>query len=204
VLLRLHHGKNYLIHSPHNPRVCFCDTLVVGKISQRLQRILRADDAANRLADSFIENGLKDENKVYSKEAAAKLVANHEAIVKDCTNEDPQSQKHIERASNVDAADALLRHVCNMLLSNDDTIHESVELLQMDYAKNAASAARVVASILCVPRDMSALEKEGELHCTRLRKELSTASKSPASSVLVSTFLSCDCASSVYVCSSIF
>ena len=119
------------------------------------EAILRADDAANRLTDSFIENGLKDENKVYSKEAAAKLVANHEAIVKDCTNEDPQSQKHIERASNVDAADAMLRHVCNLLLSNDDTIHESVESLQMGNAKNAASAARVVASRLCVPRDMS-------------------------------------------------
>ena len=101
---------------------------------------------------------------MHSKEAAAKLVANHEAIVKDCTStgEDTKSQKHIGRASNFAAADMMLRFVCNCLLSENSTLEEAKEASMMDMisAKDAAAAAKVVASRLCVPRDLSAPRRE--------------------------------------------
>lgn len=126
--------------------------------------IQRADSAAERLAASFVGMAVQEgvgDNKKYSKEAAAKIVSNHEAVVKDCTREEPKSQQHIERAANPDAADAMLRYVASLLLSSKDTVLEAKEapLLDMenkDSAKDAAAAARVVASRLCVPRDMSA------------------------------------------------
>ena len=124
--------------------------------------IRRADDAAETLAASFAMNVVaEDADKKYSKEAAAKLVSNHHAVVEDCTREDPKSQQHIARASNVVAADALLRYIVSCLLSSDDTMRQAKEAPLLDVggcesAKDAAVAARTVASRLCVPRDMSA------------------------------------------------
>ena len=123
--------------------------------------IQRADDAAARITNSFLDVAIQeDDKKMHSKEAAAKLVANHEAIVKDCTStgEDTKFQKHIDRASNSAAADMMLRFVCKCLLSENNTLEEAKEasLVDMISAKDAAAAARVVASRLCVPRDMSA------------------------------------------------
>lgn len=129
------------------------------------EAIQRADDAAKRLASSFVDMALEQEEgeggKKYSKEAAAKLVANHEAVVNDCTREEPKSQQHIIRGSNPDAADIMLRYVSSLLLSDEDTVlHSKVAPLldteNQEAAKDAAAAARTVASRLCVPRDMSA------------------------------------------------
>mmetsp|Transcript_37208 Transcript_37208/g.65334 ORF Transcript_37208/g.65334 Transcript_37208/m.65334 type:complete len:499 (+) Transcript_37208:63-1559(+) len=125
--------------------------------------IQRADDAAQRLAGLFVEKAgqqAEDGGKKYSKEAAAKLVSNHEAVVNDCTRDDPKSQQHIERGSNSNAADAILRYVTSLLLSDDDTVLQAKEAplidMEKESAKDAATAARIVASRLCVPRDMSA------------------------------------------------
>ena len=130
------------------------------------EAIARADDAAERLTALFADKAVTEDvgDKKYSKEAAAKLVSNHEAVVKDCTRGDPQSQQHIKRGTNSDAADAMLRYVTSCLLSSDDTIQQAKEatLLDLDeaesdgFAKDAATAARTIASRLCVPRDMSA------------------------------------------------
>ena len=120
--------------------------------------IQRADDAAARLSSSFIDQAMNEEgsSKKHSIEAAAKLLSNHAAIVKDCTRQDPQSQQHIERASSEDDADTMLRHVCELLLSETDTLKEAKESPLPEITKDGALAARVVASRLCVPRDMSA------------------------------------------------
>lgn len=123
--------------------------------------IERADNAAESLSSLFAENAAVEEDGKYSKEAAAKLVANHEAVVKDCTRDDPKSQQHIGRASNAENADALLRYVASLLLSDDDTVLQAKEASLLDVenkesAKDTAAAARTVASRLCVPRDMSA------------------------------------------------
>lgn len=123
--------------------------------------IKRADDAAESLSSVFSENAVKEEDGKYSKEAAAKLVTNHEAVVNDCTRDDPKSQQNIGRASNSDAADAMLRYVASLLLSDDDTVLQATEASLLNFedkesAKDAAIAARTVASRLCVPRDMSA------------------------------------------------
>ena len=119
--------------------------------------IKRADDAAERLTSSFLDQAIfEDDCKKHSMEAAAKLVSNHDAIVKDCTRGDPSSQQHIERASSEDDADMMLRHVCMLLLSETDTLKEATESLLPEITKDGAAAAKVVASRLCVPRDMSA------------------------------------------------
>jgi len=128
------------------------------------EAIQRADTAAERLASSFADMAVgkeEDEGGKYSKEAVAKLVANHEAVVKDCTREDPKSQQHIGRSSNPHAADVMLRYVSSLLLSGNDAVLHSKEAPLFDtengeFAKDAAAAARTVASRLCVPRDMSA------------------------------------------------
>ncbi|KAL7545985.1 hypothetical protein ACHAWF_009332 [Thalassiosira exigua] len=128
--------------------------------------IERADDAAERLSRSFGENAAEEGgDKTHSKEAAAKLISNHEAVVEDCTRDDPKSQQHIDRAlGGEDAADAVLRHVVSLLLSENDTLVEARVAPLPDTimeggsntAKVAALAARIVATRLCVPRDMSA------------------------------------------------
>lgn len=119
--------------------------------------IQRADDAAARLSSSFIDQAMEEDgSKKHSMEAATKLLSNHEAIIKDCTRKDPQSQQHIERASSEDDADIMLRHVCKLLLSEKDTIMEAKESPLPEISPDGAAAARVVASRLCVPRDMSA------------------------------------------------
>lgn len=126
------------------------------------EAIRRSDEAAERLAASFADVAVyEDGDKRHSLEAASKLIANHEAVVQDCTRDDPISQQQIGRASNSDAADAVLRYVASCLLSDNGTLQQAREAplpsdIEEGSAKDAATAARTVASRLCVPRDMSA------------------------------------------------
>ena len=52
----------------------------------------------------------------------------------------------------------MLRFVCKCLLSDNNTLEEAKEATMVDMisAKDAAAAAKVVSSRLCVPRDLSA------------------------------------------------
>jgi len=131
--------------------------------------IRRADDAAARLTESFAAKAAEEREgdddddddgtrKKFSREAAYKLVSNREAVIADCTREDPKSQRHLGRASDVHAADVALRIVVGVLLSEGDPIARAREstLPDMENAKDGASAARTVAARLCVPRDMGA------------------------------------------------
>lgn len=132
--------------------------------------IRRSDDAAARLTESFAAKAAEEREgdhdddddvgtkKKFSREAASKLVSNREAVIADCTREDPKSQRHLGRASDVDAADVALRIVVGVLLSEGDPIARAREstLPDMENAKDGASAARTVAARLCVPRDMGA------------------------------------------------
>ena len=128
--------------------------------------IERADAAAETLTSAFVEDALAmeedgDDHNGYSREAAAKLIENHEAIVGDCTRADPVSQAHIGRAVDEDSADAVLRYAASILLSSSDGVVASARRAPLvevagGKAKDAALAARTVASRLCVPRDMSA------------------------------------------------
>ena len=120
--------------------------------------IARADEAAEKLTDSFASYKFDEAEDKFVQEAANKLISNHEAIVKDCTYVEPLSQKHIDRASDGDVADQVLRYVATILVSDDNIIDlaKSSPIVQVENAKDGALAAKTVASRLCVPRDMSA------------------------------------------------
>ena len=105
--------------------ICSLDTLEGRRINQRLlkqaEAIAQADDAAERLTALFAEKTVKEDagDKRCSKEAAAKLVSNHEAVAKDCTRDDPQSQQHIIRGTTSDAADVMLRYVTSLRMQSN-------------------------------------------------------------------------------------
>ena len=84
-------------------------------------------------------------------EAAAKLIQNHDAIVKDCTNKGPKSQEDLGRAEDEKNADWVVRTVAAKLLGVTST--DSTESFDLD-ENDAAKAAKIISSRLCVPRDM--------------------------------------------------
>jgi len=137
--------------------------------------IKRADESAERLTAAFSDDlaGVTDEvGGRFAREAAAKLISNHEAVVRDCTRSDPASQKHLPRVTDAErSANVVLRHVVAVLLSSSGQGASNNGVLSLTEAAStwpvqvlptdedrvaAAAAARVVASRLCVPRDMSA------------------------------------------------
>eukprot|EP00802_Teleaulax_amphioxeia_P012585 Tamp_12628.p1 GENE.Tamp_12628~~Tamp_12628.p1 ORF type:complete len:450 (+),score=113.11 Tamp_12628:1-1350(+) len=85
-------------------------------------------------------------------EAVRKIAGNHQAIVKDATSA-AKTQQHVPRLSQADEAhvDEALRKAAVMLLAQD----QSAEQLP-SVSPPEAQAARIVASRLCVPRDMGA------------------------------------------------
>jgi glutathione S-transferase len=99
---------------------------------------------SDMFSDVLLQNG--------NIEAATKLLHNHKAIVKDCTNKDPKSQKDVARAHDENNADWMLRVIAAKLLSVDQE-SSSQELVEIDEV-DAANAAKTVANRLCVPRDM--------------------------------------------------
>mmetsp|Transcript_36858 Transcript_36858/g.89312 ORF Transcript_36858/g.89312 Transcript_36858/m.89312 type:complete len:648 (+) Transcript_36858:4705-6648(+) len=123
---------------------------------QTQQTIDIVDAAANKLMDSFATSTLYEETPSARQQAASKILSNHQAIVADSTNSDPQSQKETPRATDVDAAIAILRAVVTKLIKD---VHDDGDDIVVDPsvdATEAALAARTVASRLCVPRDMGA------------------------------------------------
>jgi glutathione S-transferase len=139
---------------------------------ENIQAIARSDAAAAKLAQAFSDSSSLELESVDSSRlarlAAEKLIANHEAVIADCTNQDPKSQQHLGRSSDVTAADIVLRHVCSLLLLEDGTqILEAaqtgpmVDMMSSDHSNQeqrlaASQAARTVATRLSVPRDMGA------------------------------------------------
>jgi len=127
-----------------------------------LATIERSDAYAKELVNTFQEAGETDGTceERFVMEAARKIISNHEAIVKDCTNADPKSQQSIGRSTNEENANQMLLHVVKMLFMGEDAVEgaKTCELWEMDddQQKDAALAAKTVASRLSVPRDMSA------------------------------------------------
>jgi glutathione S-transferase len=121
--------------------------------------IKRADATADDLSRSFAHHPEGGERS-FALEAATKLVSNHKAVIKDCTRQDPVSQKHIPRASDVQVADKVLRFVSSILLSSDDDsvikVAKTCPIVEVSDSSEGALVARTVASRLCVPRDMGA------------------------------------------------
>jgi len=143
------------------------------------EKIERADAATNKLTESFGDAVVAAVavDPVFAREAATKLITNHDAVVADCTTtsrraegEEPnvvKSQTQLPRASDTEAADFVLRHVASLLLlhNDDDDDTKSIILaaaqsgplpITKQHAAAASEAARTVAARLCVPRDMSA------------------------------------------------
>lgn len=126
--------------------------------------IKRADETAQTLTASFAKTVVTDEDGKHALEAATKLISNYEAVVADCTRSDPVSQQHLGRAGDANAADLVLRSVAAALLGSCnssestvvDTDLDAVMEMGSETRKDAALAAKTVASRLCVPRDMSA------------------------------------------------
>ena len=122
--------------------------------------IQRADAAAAKLSESFVEQAeTVESDPAFAIEAATKLVANHEAVVKDCTREEPLSQTHIPRASNEQVASHVLCHVASILITSPEAALEAARtapLADITDTVEGALVARTVACRLCAPRDMSA------------------------------------------------
>mmetsp|Transcript_16041 Transcript_16041/g.19283 ORF Transcript_16041/g.19283 Transcript_16041/m.19283 type:complete len:465 (-) Transcript_16041:87-1481(-) len=120
------------------------------------EAIQRTDMVAEELTKSFSDDPVDDS---FAVEAVAKLLSNHDAVVKDCTRDEPLSQKDVPRANDEDAADAVLRYVASIMLSPSpaETVNTAPLLdLSADKVPGASRAARTVAARLCVPRDMGA------------------------------------------------
>jgi glutathione S-transferase len=111
---------------------------------------------AQAQASSLLEQQLKVSPSTFQLhtrlEAVRKLAGNHEAIVRDATSA-AKTQQHLTRLSQTDEAhvDEALRKASVMLLSDDSS---ALDLSQVTPPE--AQAARLVASRLCVPRDMGA------------------------------------------------
>ena len=128
-----------------------------------IDAIARADAAAALLVQGFSDISSAKVDARLARQAAEKLITNHEAVIADCTNQDPKSQQHIGRSDDPSAADIVLRHVCSLLLLEDGNhILEAaqtgpmVEISGIQDRLDASQAARAVATRLCVPRDMGA------------------------------------------------
>ena len=119
--------------------------------------IERSETLSQQLTSSFANSAI---DETFALEAATKLITNHEAVVQDCTNADPKSQKDVARATNTELADYMLRYVSNVLLSSQPAEQAAIAPLMAmestDDMKEAAVAARTVSARLCVPRDMGA------------------------------------------------
>lgn len=113
-------------------------------------RLLAADNAASRILENAASDSESLKDRDACLEAAQKIVKNREAIVKDACNPDPKSQTHLARCKqdSIDAADATLRIAVDALLSGESPSNSDSDA--------SPAVARVVASRLCVPRDMGA------------------------------------------------
>lgn len=130
-----------------------------GLTDEMQEAINRAEAAADALTEKFTQPDEYPINTSFAIEAASKIIANHKAIVSDCTNAEPKSQKEVTRANDAHAADMVLRAVANNLLmqqtqSNGDSVLISPKFDSADQSKDAILSARTVATRLCVPRDM--------------------------------------------------
>uniref|UniRef100_A0A7S0BWH7 GST N-terminal domain-containing protein n=1 Tax=Proboscia inermis TaxID=420281 RepID=A0A7S0BWH7_9STRA len=120
--------------------------------------IARVEAAATALTLDFVNDSggadSTDDGYVAAcREAAEKLIANHEAVVADCSRADPKSQKELGRSSNVERADLALRMIADSLLNNNSDVNLTLFRNKKD-ATEAAFALRTVAKRLSVPRDM--------------------------------------------------
>lgn len=125
----------------------------------------RAEAADTAAAALLTEAGAKGGSVVATApveariEAAAKLLANHEAVVADAVLIEPKSQKELKRLapSKANAVDAALRAVVAALFAGKPAVLPAVDAAgaPVDPA-DVAEACRFVAARLCVPRDMGA------------------------------------------------
>ena len=130
--------------------------------------IARADAAAEDLSGGFADGlGSIVTPREAALEAAAKLVSNHDAVLRDCLGAvEPKSQGHIPRADEEKGptVDALLRHVASLLLDAAGGGERATPLAPPSIRggrstgekTQGALALRTVAKRLCVPRDMGA------------------------------------------------
>jgi len=132
-----------------------------GPSEETKDAIDKAEMEAEKLRSKFeqhpSDSGLFSEDllKKGRLEAAMKLINNHEAIVKDCTNADPKSQQDLGRAADSKNADWMLRIITAVLLNIDMNSSDDDTCADINFG-DASVAAKTVASRLCVPRDMGA------------------------------------------------
>jgi glutathione S-transferase len=138
------------------------------------QAIARSDAAAAELVQAFTDiSTLELLDARLARQAAEKLITNHEAVIADCTNQDPKSQQHLGRGDDPSAADMVLRHVCSLLLHKDGMKHmleaaqtgPMVEISDKQERLGASKAARTVATRLSVPRTVCQNPSSSPIYC---------------------------------------
>jgi len=156
-------------YEPYNGRVAgdeYSWTAVTGTFQRyfadvedpAIQAVIKnADEKAAQLVGSFAVgwDGVEHDHRV---EAARKLIGNHEAVVGDCTggvdgSPDVRSQKEVDRATDREAADQVLRFVAGVLLEVEGSGMEGLDV-EVKGGSKMAEAAKVVARRVSVPRDM--------------------------------------------------
>lgn len=114
--------------------------------------LLNAKEQATDILEQQLSASPLSFDKAARVEALQKLVANHAAIVADVTSE-AKTQKGLARLAEDDApqVDRALRRAAALLLQDDD---QGISPVVEGISETEAKAARLVASRLCVPRDM--------------------------------------------------
>ena len=120
------------------------------------EAIQRSERLAEEITSSFATAKVDER---FAIEVAEKLITNHAAVIRDCTNPNPMSQKDVPRASDEEIADLMLRFMASVLLAPSPTqTAQDGPLVEIpeSHISEASCAVRAVAARLCVPRDMGA------------------------------------------------
>lgn len=128
------------------------------------EEVKKSEDAATSLLSSIKSTGTSECEERFVMEAAKKILSNHDAIVKDCTNSNPKSQIYVPRSQSEHNANVLLQFTTEVLLKGNDAIGSasslplppSLEEMSKEQKMDVSIAAKTIASRLCAPRDMSA------------------------------------------------
>mmetsp|Transcript_84140 Transcript_84140/g.167932 ORF Transcript_84140/g.167932 Transcript_84140/m.167932 type:complete len:179 (-) Transcript_84140:628-1164(-) len=120
---------------------------VMGAVDASVEKWLTLRRALMTAGDFPADGEAANHSAAAREEAALKLVANHEAVMRDVTNAAPKTQENLERVGIMDAGyvDEMLRETCRRLLGRrpgTEQLKVEVNPLQMGQQKAWARTAK--------------------------------------------------------------